>query len=182
MLNCVVTKYGSVLADERRTELTVSAKTDCALHVSFHRDINAVSWHPTFLEFANGKPHHHLRTTHHRQRIAGIKLCSCDQGCHYPNVACPILARSVHGQKGLKLYILPQIRQLLSIKNVVWSTCTVDKTHSAEYPAFGKHFIDHRPQRRQPDSAGNNQYVLPGCLLHRPTGSARSVWHQLRPT
>src|SRR5215471_12717073 len=99
MLNCVVTKYGSVLADERRTELTVSAKTDGALHVSLHGDINAVSSHPPFLEFANGNLHHHLRTTHHRQSIAGIKLCFCDQPCHDPNVACPIPARSVHGQK-----------------------------------------------------------------------------------
>src|SRR5215467_4432712 len=110
MLNFVVTKYGSVLADERRTELAVSAKTDCALHVSLHGDINAVSSHPASLEFANGKPHHHLRTTHHRNSIAGIKLCFCNQPCHYPNVACPILACSVHGQKRLKVHLLPQIR------------------------------------------------------------------------
>src|SRR5690554_3858989 len=57
-------EHRSVFADKDRAELAMAAQADGALHVAFHRKVDALRNHATLHQRLGRKAHHDLGATH----------------------------------------------------------------------------------------------------------------------
>src|SRR6516162_5640293 len=73
--DAIKAKDWAVATDEGRPELTMPAEPDRAFHVAFHREEDSVCAQPALAQRIDGKPHHDLRSAHHRHRVIRIDWC-----------------------------------------------------------------------------------------------------------
>src|ERR1022692_1685013 len=87
--DAVKSHHRPVLADERGSELTATAKTDGAFHITLHRKIDMVGRDARVAQGAHREAHHDFRSANQRNGIVRIENHSRNQCRHDADVAMP---------------------------------------------------------------------------------------------
>src|SRR5262245_56935832 len=84
-----VRKDRTILTYKGRPELTMTAKSDGALHITLHRNKEAIERDAALRERLDNNSHHDLRTNDEGHRTGRIEFSTRYKGCNRPNRSLP---------------------------------------------------------------------------------------------
>ena len=148
----------------------MAAETGRAFHVPFHRHEDAPVGDPRPRQRPHREPHHRLGPADERERRPGIPHRLADQLGDDPDPPLPVGPRAIddhlHLQSGRRIR-LPG-RELVA-KQEIRRRARADQDHHPPVTvAVAKRVIDDRPQRRQPQTPGDQQEIAPRGDLDGP--------------
>ena len=173
---------GTVLAEEVRPELTMSAKAHGALHVSFQRDVNSRIADPAVECLGNREPHHDLRAAGEQDRPLGVDAQPAEQDRHHAHVPVPGGIGPVDGDQQLQPLTFPVV-VFCREEKVGRLARSVEEDEPAVLAAVGQKGPHHGRSGARPSPPATSTTSRPRACLERPATAVGAAQpdHRARP-
>ena len=152
----------------------MAAEADRALHVPFHREPDRLRFHSPLRKRLRGQPHHDLGTAEERGGPARFEARVGKSRCDHPDVAVPVPARRIDRDLEPDVAAPPPGLDLVVVDEVLRGPRPEDDLESSVGVPVPQDLVDHRSQRREPETPRHDHDVAAAGRAERPPPAVRS--------
>jgi hypothetical protein len=174
MAYALVWKDGTIFADEQRSELAVSAQSDSAPHIPFHREVDLFRHQTAALEILGAVFHHDFRTAYQADSIFFIELHQIEKFCHNFDISLPGNIPFIDRNMNLDTGKFTPLFQFDAKEQVERFSCAVEQYDATEILSVFEHVVQHRPERSESDSTRHHKHIAAFERLDGPSDSERA--------
>src|ERR1017187_10163108 len=167
----VIAEEPPVLADEMRPDLAMPAKTDGALHVALHREVDHGCGNAALQELEHREPHHHFGPAEHRDAVVPVEGNARNERRHDADVSVPVPRGAVDGDVNVHVELRAPSPQVALVKPLCRGAHAIEENDAAVTASVRQHVEDGGPKGSEPDAAGDKDDVAPGSFGDGPGGA-----------
>ena len=127
------------------------------------------------LQRGDREAHHHLGPADHRHGVVGVEGRARDERRDDADAPAPARRRLIDGDLDLDVEASAPALELGGVEQLLGRAAAVEHDDVAVALAVGEHVVDRRPQRREPDPAGEHDDVGALGRFDRPGGAERAA-------